>query len=331
MQIPRFYLGIYLLFQLFASPSLLADDNSLTVKFTDPDIVMVKPEKWLKKPIMYGNWAKGADIALTLDQHLYPTFLPMIKNYAKQNSLDIAVREGTCGTSEGLINKKQVDVAGYCCPPSLTDRLPGLEFHTIGIAALAILVNPNNPVNNLSAKQVRDIFSGKITNWNQIEPAPGYKRLNLPIRPVGRLHCKTRPGHWRSILDNEDEFSPSLVEVGQISNMITVVAEYKGAVGYEVLWNLTRFHEHGKPKTVSIDNVSPNDSAAIAKGKYPFYRVDNITTWRTSHLAKLKAKKLVNYIIEKSTDTNDVFALISVTSLRKNGWKFKGNELIGEP
>ncbi|MBF0382173.1 MAG: substrate-binding domain-containing protein [Magnetococcales bacterium] len=330
MQMLKFCFGIFLLLQLLVPSSLFAD-QSLIVRFTDPNRQMVKPEKWLKRSIEYGKWAKGADIAITLDQHLYPTFLPMIKNYAKQHSLDISVREGTCGTSEGLINKKQVDIAGYCCPPSLTDRLPGLEFHTIGIAALAILVNPNNPVKNLTTSQVRDIFRGKITNWNQIEPAPGKKRLNLPIRPVGRLHCKTRPGHWRAILDNEDEFSPSLVEVGQISNMISVVAEYKGAIGYEVLWNLTRFKGQGKPKSVSINGVSPYDNEAIAKGSYPFYRVDNITTWKPPHLAKSKAKNLVDFISKKSIITDDIFALVPVTNLRQNGWKFKGNELIGEP
>ncbi|MBF0194990.1 MAG: substrate-binding domain-containing protein [Magnetococcales bacterium] len=331
MHIRSYSIRIFLLLQLLVPSTLFANDHSIIVKFTDPNVEMVKPEKWHKKQIKYGKWAKGADLVVTLDQHLYPTFLPMIKKYAKQNSIDIAVREGTCGTSEGLVNKKQVDIAGYCCAPSLTDRLPGLEFHTIGIAALAVLVNPDNPVKNLTTQQVRDIFRGKITNWNQIEPEHGEKRLNLPIRPVGRLHCKVRPGHWRLILDNEDEFSPALVEVGQISNMISVVAEYKGAIGYEVLWNLTRFKEEGEAKAVLVNNISPYNDAAVAQGKYPFYRVDNVTTWRDSHLANTNAKNLVNYIREKSVNTKDEFALIPEDSLRKNGWKFKGNELIGEP
>ncbi|MBF0358216.1 MAG: substrate-binding domain-containing protein [Magnetococcales bacterium] len=317
--------------QIVVPTLLLAGDHDLFVKFTNPDKGMVKSEVWQNTPIKYDTWAKSADIAVALDQHLYPTFLPMIKTYAKKHGLDIALREGTCGTSEGLLNKKQVDIAGFCCPPSFTDRLPGLTFHTIGIAALAILVNPENPVKNLTTEQVRDIFRGKITNWNQIDPAPEKKRFNMPVRPIGRLHCKTRPGHWRSILDNEDLFSPSLIEVGQISNMISVVAEYKGAIGYEVLWNLTRFKNDGSPKVVSINNISPYDSATVAKGKYPFYRVDNITTWDSPNLASIHAVELVNFISEKSQNADAVFSLVSAVELRNNGWKFKNNELIGEP
>jgi phosphate transport system substrate-binding protein len=326
-----FYIGILLLLQFVVPTQLFAGDHNLVVKFTDPEKGVVKSEAWRNTPIRYDSWAKSADLAVALDQHLYPTFLPMIKTFAKEHSLDIALREGTCGTSEGLLNKKQIDIAGFCCPPSLTDRLPGLEFHTIGIASLAILVNQSNPVKNLTTEQVRDMFRGKITNWNQIDPAPGEKHFNMPIRPIGRLHCKTRPGHWRSILDNEDLFSLSLIEVGQISNMISVVAEYQGAIGYEVLWNLTRFKSDGTPKVVSINNVSPYDNAAVAKGEYPFYRVDNITTWNSPNIASSNAVKLVNYISEKSQDSDGVFSLVPVGELRSNGWKFKKNELIGEP
>ncbi|MBF0455448.1 MAG: substrate-binding domain-containing protein [Magnetococcales bacterium] len=308
-----------------------ADDHSPSLLFSDPDRGVTKPDQWVKAPIQYDQWAKEADIAATLDQHLYPAFLPFIQSFAKQHDWDIAVREGTCGTSEGLLNRKQVDMGGFCCPPAFTDRLPGLRFHTMGIASLAILVHPDNPVTDLTAAQVRDIFRGIIRNWNEIEVAPGKKPLNLSIRPVGRLHCKIRPGHWRSILDDEDQFSPALVEVGTIPSMISVVSDYKGTIGYEVLWNLTRFKERGQPKAVTIDGVSPYDKEATASGRYPFYRVDNVTTWETPGLKNDKAKKLVGFLMEKSREVGADFVLVPAEDLRKNGWKFKGNELIGEP
>jgi phosphate transport system substrate-binding protein len=331
MQKRWFYLSVFFLFQLCMPALSEAGDHSPSAKFTDPNRGAVKPTKWREAPIKYDKWAKGADIAATFDQHLYPAFLPMVKTYAKKHNLDIAMREGTCGTSEGLLNKKQVDIGGFCCPPSLNDRLPGLEFHTMGIASLAILIHPENPVANLSAEQVRDIFKGKIRNWNQIELTKGKTPLNLPIRPIGRLHCKTRPGHWRSILDNEDMFSPSLVEVGTIHNMVAAVSEYKGAIGYEILWNLTKFKEHGTANVLMIDHVSPYDNAAVAQGKYPFYRVDNLTTWSPKGLSSTKASKLVEHLHGKAGEVQDVYALVPVEDLHENGWKFKEYELIGEP
>ncbi|MBF0446816.1 MAG: substrate-binding domain-containing protein [Magnetococcales bacterium] len=319
------------LFQLgFACPAH-GDLNTPAVLFSDPDHRVVKPQQWIDKPIEYDKWAEGADIAATLDQHLYPAFLPFIQRYAKEHNLDIAMREGTCGTSEGLLNQKRVDMGGFCCPPSLTDRVPGLTFHTIGIASLAILVHPENPVANLSTQQVIDIFSGKLDNWRDIEPAAGKKRLTLPIRPVGRLHCKTRPGHWRSILDNEDQFSSTLLEVGTIPNMITAVADYKGAIGFEVLWNLSRFKTYGKPHTVTINHVSPYDEQAVAQGRYPFYRVDNVTSWNWSGEKAEKIRNLVDFIKENASNVGAVFSLVPSQKLAENGWKFKDDELIGEP
>jgi len=44
------------------------------------------------------------------------------------------------------------------------------EVKLIPIAwdALAFIVNPSNPVDNLSSEQIKNIFSGKITNWSTV-------------------------------------------------------------------------------------------------------------------------------------------------------------------
>jgi phosphate transport system substrate-binding protein len=60
--------------------------------------------------------------------------------------------------------------------PSLAQfQQPGTE-NVIGLAALAIIVNPHNPVTTLSMSQLRDIFTGKATSWAQVG-GPS----NLPI------------------------------------------------------------------------------------------------------------------------------------------------------
>ena len=52
--------------------------------------------------------------------------------------------------------------------PSLAQmQTPGVE-NVIGLAALAIIVSPRNPVQSLSVQQLRDIFSGRVTSWAQV-------------------------------------------------------------------------------------------------------------------------------------------------------------------
>ena len=45
----------------------------------------------------------------------------------------------------------------------------GLEPVQIAYDGLAIIVNNNNPINNLSVNNIHDIYSGKITSWNELE------------------------------------------------------------------------------------------------------------------------------------------------------------------
>ncbi|MBF0429493.1 MAG: hypothetical protein HQL94_11270, partial [Magnetococcales bacterium] len=147
--------------------------------FCSPDTVFPQPLAWQKQSIQYDRWAKGGDMAITLDQQIHQLLFPLIQQYAQENHLDIRLREGTCGTSAGLVSRKMVDSGGFCCPPGKSDRLPGLTFHTLGIVSIAILLHPENPITDLSLKQVREIFQGNPRHWSQITDTTGTQGLPL--------------------------------------------------------------------------------------------------------------------------------------------------------
>lgn len=282
-------------------------------------------DAWVNSPIKYSEWAKGADLAVTLDQHLYAIMLPMVKQYAIQHNLDIAVKEGTCGISAGMLLEKQVDVSGFCCPAGRNDRLPGLKFHTVGIAPLAIIVNPDNPTTNVTAKQARQLFSGEIKNWAEIA---GPK---IPVVPIARLHCKARPGHWRLILDNEDQFSQNMSEVGSIPDMVHSVSSDIRTIGHLATWNIYKYKKSNKLKALNINGISPFDSNALREGRYPFYRSYNITTWTNKSTSNKIASDLVDYLVMNTGNVPSEFGMIPAATLLKAGWKFEGRELVGEP
>ena len=306
-------------------------DKAAGPAFTDPDKVMDMPEEWKKQPIKYDSSAGDADIVVTLDQHLYPALLPLIQKYAKEHNEKIVVNEGTCGISSGMLSRKAADVGGFCCPPGFTDRLPGLRFHVLGISALALLVHPDNPIDNITFRQAQEIFSGEIYRWSELSTQDGQKGPHLSVQPIGRLHCKLRPGHWRLLLDNHDLFSTSLQEVGAIPDMISRVSSNKRAIGYEVLWNLIRYKQRGKVKAIKINGFSPENEDHVISGKYPLYRVYNLTTWEGENTANSKAEKLVEYLLQRGEHLGKEHQIIPLSRLSQAGWKFKGNELVGEP
>ncbi|MBF0429600.1 MAG: substrate-binding domain-containing protein [Magnetococcales bacterium] len=300
--------------------------------FSTPGDLVNKPEEWLKQPIRYKEGDADSEVVILLDQNNYPGLLPLIQEYAKENQVKILVREGTCGPAAEGINRKEVDIGGSCCPVAKIDRLPGLRWRTLGIAPMAILANADDPVDQLTSNQIRDIFRGKLTHWSQL-PAIGEKfDKDLRIQPVIRFHCKTRPGHWRLILDNEELFSSRSNEVGSKLDMVTNVAKRRGTLGYEEDWhtiNNPKFKEN--VKTIWVDGQNPLDPNSLKTGRYPFYFLYNVSTWTTENTLNPKAEKLVQYLMENVGRIDPAYHVIPSTELKKNGWKFKDDELIGEP
>jgi ABC-type phosphate transport system substrate-binding protein len=298
--------------------------------FTDPTLIWRQvPPDWETQTVRAQPGASEADLSVTLDQQLYPMLLPLIQQYAAEHRVKVAVSNGTCGISAGLLSRKAVDVGGFCCPPGLTDRLPGLRFHTLAVAAIALLVHPDNPLNEVTFREAQQIFRGEISDWSTLR-ADRNKGVPYPIHTIGHLHCKLRPGHWRLLLDNDDLFSPHLLEVGTIQDVIGSVAADPLAIGYETLWMMQRHEGLRRVKALSLGGVRPDDRVALASGRYPLYRVYNVTTWEGA-AAKSLAQGLVRYLEGKIDHLDRRFAMVPASHLRRHGWQFQKDELAGEP
>lgn len=300
--------------------------------FTDPKKHASMPEGWAEKQIVYEEGSDKADIVISLEQDVYQVILPLIREYASKTGLNIMVREGTCGIAAGMLARKSVDMGGFCCPPAQEDRFPGIRYHTLGIVGKAFFAHPENPIDNLTTNDLTDIYRGRVRNWSEIKMKGGRRGPDLTIKAIGRLHCLSRPGHWRLLLDRSDLFSPRMFEVGTIPDMISRVASGRSAIGWEVLSMVDKYKDKGRVKILSVDGFRPNDPEALAVLRYPFYRTYNITTWEGKGVASRKADELAEYLISASERLNpERYGFVPASRLRKAGWRFYGNELVGEP
>ncbi|BCG63698.1 MAG: phosphate transport system substrate-binding protein [Methyloprofundus sp.] len=308
-------------------PLIGHEDNILKGRaFTDPaDTSSTQQPDWTAQAIHYPERFAQADLVITLDQQSYSLFIEDINAFAISKNITIIVNRGTCGISARDLNNKSVDIAGFCCPPEKSDRLPELKFHTLGIAAVALLTHPSNPVNNISSTDARKAFSGEIRRWNQLA---GGQENNRGIVIATRLHCKTRPGHWKLLINKEEFFSTTAREMADIPYMLTQVNRHSVMLGYETL-SMVKI-ENKPVKTLLIDSINPNNLQALAQGYYPFYRVYNLATWTGQH-SKPVASELIQYLQAIIANQSNQYQMVPISELEKNGWQIKAGELVGEP
>jgi phosphate transport system substrate-binding protein len=169
------------------------------------------------------------------------------------------------GIKNASLNGPGRETFGFiCCPltPQEIDK-EKLIVYPLALEPILILVNSSNPVTNLSTQQVRDIFAGKITNWQEVGGN------DQPIAVVTRLHCKSRPGHWKTILADAKRFRELRFNVESADEMVRRVSDFDGAIGHT--GSTWEFEAGNKVKYVTVDGLQPS-AANLATKRYPFYR-----------------------------------------------------------
>ncbi len=128
---------------------------------------------------------------------------------------------------------------------------------------ILILTHKDNPVDNLSSDQVRAIFRGDLASWADVD------ETDKPIVVVTRLHCKKRPGHWKTILPDHKEFRQERLNVTSAAAMVQRVGDFRGAIGHTgATWI---FDAKDPIKIIMVDGSRPT-AENLRNGKYPFYR-----------------------------------------------------------
>ncbi|MBF0350430.1 MAG: phosphate ABC transporter substrate-binding protein [SAR324 cluster bacterium] len=90
------------------------------------------------------------------------------KAFEKKEGIHITIDGG--GATKGIRETAAgvADLGGSCRHLMLEDSEKGVKLHAIAWDALVAIVNPDNPVSDISHGDLRKVFSGEITNWKQL-------------------------------------------------------------------------------------------------------------------------------------------------------------------
>ena len=158
-----------------------------------------------------------------------------------------AVTEGRCDIGLSSRDLKDEELA------------QGLTETVLAKDGIAIVVNPENKVEDLTVEQIADIFTGKITNWKEV----GGDDAEIVL--IGReAGSGTRDG-FESMTGTEEacQYRQELTSTGDV---ITTVAGNPAAIGYASLASV-----QDSVKAVTVGGVAPTEET-IADGSYAVQR-----------------------------------------------------------
>lgn len=199
------------------------------------------------------------------------TVLPIAQNCAeafmkKHPKVDISVRGGGSGTGVAGLIDGICDIADSSRPIKAKEvkkaksKKVNPVAHIVAMDGIAVIVHPSNSVSKLSLTELKNIYTGEISNWNQV--GGKNKKIVIISRDVasGTFEC------FNKMALKKVRVRPDALL--QASNMAvaSTVKRTKGAIGYIGLGYL-----NSGVKGLSIDCVMPSIKT-VGSGEYPISR-----------------------------------------------------------
>ena len=136
----------------------------------------------------------------------------------------------------------------------------GLEIVLIALDGIAVIVHKDNPVEDLSVEQIRNIFSGKTTNWRELGG------MNSAIIPVTREEGSGTRASFEDMIMGDDAISDACLVQDSNGAVREIIATTPQGVGYISVGLIDE-----REKAVAIDGVKPTLANLITE-KYRFAR-----------------------------------------------------------
>jgi phosphate transport system substrate-binding protein len=199
--------------------------------------------------------------------------------YAKVDpSVSISVSGGGSGVGITALTDKTIQIANASRamkPEEIeTANKNGVHPKEISVSrdAIAVIVNPGNPVEQLTLQQVSDIFSGKISNWKEVGGE------NRPIVRVSReVNSGTHVFFLESVIrlgNSKDKtiFTADTLLLPSSEGITSEVSQNRNAIGYDGLGYITPAVKMVRlAKNPAGPFIEPSKETAL-DGTYPISR-----------------------------------------------------------
>lgn len=187
-----------------------------------------------------------------------------------------AVAEGTCDIGLASRDLKESEIQ------------QGLQGTVVAIDGIAIIVNPENPVQDLTLEQIAGLYNGTITNWSEVGGN------DAAVVRIGREAASGTRDGFESITGTEDscKYDQELTSTGDV---VATVAANPNAIGYASVASVKE-----TVKAVTVDGVAATNET-VQNGSYPVQRNFVLVT-RTGEALSENAQAFFEFATSAAAD-----------------------------
>jgi phosphate transport system substrate-binding protein len=166
----------------------------------------------------------------------------------------------------------------------LEEKEKGLKVYLMALDGIAIIVHKNNQVDNLTTEKIKDIFEGKITNWQEVGGN------DSKIIPVTREEGSGTRGTFEKLIMGDKTISDACLVQDSNGAVREIIATTPQGIGY-----ISAGLVDERIKALKIDGIYPSFENLISN-KYqlirPFLLLTNSGSTECGH-----AKEFIDYIL----------------------------------
>lgn len=194
--------------------------------------------------------------------------------FEAQNS-GLAFTYNPTGSGSGIraVQEGRCDIGLSSRPLKEAEKSSGLTETLLALDGIAVIVNPNNPVSDLDKETIAKLYTGEITNWQDVGGNDGAVVL------IGReAGSGTRDG-FESITGaaGKCQYRQELTSTGDV---IAAVAQNPNAIGYASLASVK-----DTVRAVTVGGVPPTENT-VKDGSYVIQRPFVLVTRKDATLSE---------------------------------------------
>lgn len=214
-------------------------------------IVMIASTSCLKQKNFDVNELRGT-LSIVGSSSTQEVFDALADAFMKKHKKVEVIKSGAGSAQAAIaVMNKTAQIGDLSRELQKNEHPENFDVYKIALDGIAVCTNKKNHIENLQTSQLKEIFSGKITNWNEIS------KKNGPIVVLGRDEASGTRTSFESII-NEKNSCKYLIIQDNNGKIKEKIKNDENAIGY-----ITFSSVDDSVNTVSIDGVAPTSENVL--------------------------------------------------------------------